>query len=333
MKPAAILGWTGNGSLEDLAATSLRKLQADGADITTAAKSLVVRGRDPVAVARRLEYLPGVSWIAVGYEFGTSQECLARLALLASRYLDSGSSFRVGVEAANGARREGDLLMEATSTILKSVKGARVDEKGPAAQFRITEAGSRGACGVQLREGAGGAPTSKETTAHCLVSGGYHSAVTAWMAALSGFSLTLVHARDDDESLRQVARLYAELSRRMDASSLELNVLEGEGSPGDRVAAWLRGAKGEVFAGVHFGCRGATRARSLRRFPKVLFPLLLLQEAEIRSRLVSLGIREKASDRVATLSFSRRGAAFRVKRFGGREADQNSVLDSILAQP
>jgi len=41
-------------------------------------------------------------------------------------------------------------------------------------------------------------PTSRGNRVHCLVSGGYHSSVVSWMAALSGFSLTLVHARADD---------------------------------------------------------------------------------------------------------------------------------------
>ena len=52
----------------------------------------------------------------------------------------------------------------------------------------------------------------------CLVSGGERSSALAWMAALSGFSLRLVHSRTDEAALRHVARLYSELSFRMDAA-------------------------------------------------------------------------------------------------------------------
>jgi hypothetical protein len=331
LKTAAIVGWTGNGSLDDLSRTALGKLPSDGAEVTSAARSLTVRGEDPIAVARKLAHLPGVRWIAAGYQFKGLDECLSRLRLLATRYLGGDSSFAVGVEVEGSGKEEGDVLMEATSTLLRSARGSRVDEKNPDVMFRVIMVRGSGACGVQLREGAGGVPTSREMKASCLVSGGYHSAVAAWMAANSGFSLTLVHARDDDGSLRQVARLYAELSQRIDPSSLRLEVLQGRDTAGDRVAAWLRSAEGEVFAGVHPECRGTAGMDMLRRYPSVLFPLLFLQEGEIRSRLDSLGLKGTTTDREAGLKLSNRRARFTVKTFGGREADQNAVLDSILA--
>ncbi len=331
MKPAAIVGWTGNGSLDDLARTALGKLPGSGAGVTKEAGSLMISGEDPIVVARRLAHLPGVAWVAVGFEFDNSAGLLSRLGTLAVRYLEPGASFKVSVEAEASGREEGDVLMEATSALLKAAKGARVDERNPSVWFRLMMAKDGGACGVQLREGVGGVPTARAMKAACLVSGGYHSAVTAWMAALSGYSLTLVHARDDDESLRQVARLYAELSTRMDSSSLALEVLEGQGPAGDRVATWLGAFRGEAFTGVHPECRGMAGLRLLRPYQSALFPMLLLQEGEVRTRFDELGLRGKPTDRVARLKFSRRKASYRVKRFSGREADQNAVLDSISA--
>jgi hypothetical protein len=330
LKPAAIVGWTGNGALDDLARTALAKLPAE-VEMTRAAGSLMVRGEDPVVVARRLAHLPGTSWIAVGYQFDGLAACLSNLAILAKRYLGVGASFKVSAEVEESGKEEGDVLIEATSTLLKAAKGTHVDEKDPEVWFRVVMVKDVGVCGVQLREGDGGVPTSRKTNATCLVSGGYHSAVTAWMAALSGFSLTLVHARDDDESLRQAARLYAELSHRMDPSSLRLEVLESKSPAGDRVLAWLKTAGGDVFTGVHPECRGMAGMELLRRYPSALFPLLLLQEGEIRATLDGLNIRGKTADRAATLSASKgKKEKFSVKTFGGREADQNEVLDSIL---
>lgn len=294
-------------------------------------RSLLIKGADPISVAGRLAHLPGVSWVSVGYEFYDLQACMSRLSTLAGRYLERGGSFRVGVEVERSEKQEGDVLMESTSTLLKAIKGSRVDEKNPQVQFRVTMVNDRGGCGVQLREGSGGVPTSTRMRATCLVSGGYHSAVTAWMAALSGYSLSLVHARDDDESLRQVARLYAELSRRIDATNLSLEVLDGSGLPGDRLAAWLGTAGGEVFAGVHPECRGNGSMAILRRHPSVLFPILLIQEDEIRALYKSLGLAGKPTDRAPRLRVSGGRIRYTVKSFGGRESDQNGVLDSILA--
>lgn len=330
MKSAAIVGWTGNGSLSDLERTALRKLGTEGAAVTPGTRSLVVRGTDPVSAARRLAHLPGVSWIAVGYEFEDPAECLGRLSTLAARYLEKGASFKIGVEVEDGGKEEGDVLMEATSTLLKGTKGTHVDERSPDLSFRVIMVRGRGACGVQLREGVGGVPTSTKMKAYCLASGGYHSSVTAWMAVLSGFSLTLVHARSEDESLRQVARLYAEISRRIDASSLELVTLDGDGTAGDRVAAWLKSAEGQVFSGVHPECRGPRGMELLERYPSVQFPLLLLQEGEVRSRLEALGIKGKTTDREASLAFTGKKVRLERKSFGGREADVNAVLDSLL---
>jgi len=307
------------------------KLALGEGAVTRGSKSLTVRGTDPVAVARKLAFLPGVSWIAAGYEFDDQAGCTARLMLLSERYLRPGSSFRLTAQVEQSEQEEGDILLDGIGTVLKSAKGTRVDEKHPDVTFRILMVRGKGVVGVELKEGPGGVPTSRSAKASCLVSGGYHSTVAAWMAALSGFSVTLVHARADDESLRQVARLYAELSRRLDPSSLELQVLDGAGSPGERLATWLDGAPGDIIAGVHPECRGGRARAVLRSHPSVLLPLLLLQEDEVKVKLDSLGIKVKGVDKSATLTVAGKKMPYIIRRLGGKEADINGVLDGLLS--
>jgi len=329
VKTAAIVAWSGNGDFVDLQRSVSSKLLPDGGSITTGSKSLTVSKSDPVTVARRLAYLPGISWIAVGYDFATPAGCMADLAVLAKKYLRAGSSFGLTAQVEDSSQEEGDILLDGNGALLKSVKGTRIDERKPDVTFRVVMVRDKGAAGVELRRGPGGVPTSKSMKAFCLVSGGYHSAVVAWMSALSGFSLTLVHARADDESLRQVARLYSELSRRLDPSSIGLHVLDGGGSPGDRLASWLDATKGDVMAGIHPECRGRRSRAVLKDYPAVLMPLLLLQEDEVRAKLQSLGIKVKGVDKAPTLTMSGK-TPFVVRHFAGKESDINGVLDGLL---
>jgi adenylyl- and sulfurtransferase ThiI len=330
VKTAAIVGWSGNGSLPDLDRSVSSKLGLGRGLVSRGSRSLSVEGEDPVAVARKLAHMPGTEWVAVGYEFIDQAGCDSALKVLAERYLQPGSSFRLAATVEESGREEGDILLDGNGTILKAVKKSRVDEKRPDVTFRIVMVRDKGAVGVQLREGPGGVPTDRRAKAWCLVSGGYHSAVAAWMAALSGYSVTLVHARTDDESLRQVARLYAELSHRADAKSIALEVLDGEGSAGERLAAWLGSAKGDVFAGVHPVCRGRASREVLRAYPMVLLPLLFVPEEEILGELQSLGIKTKQKDGTATLEISGKAVPFVLRRYGGKESDINGVLDGIL---
>jgi len=331
VKTAAIVGWSGYGELSDLERTVSSKLSLAAGDVIVGSMSLTVPKADPVGVARKLAYLPGVDWVAAGYEFDGEAGLAARLQLLAKRYLRRDSTFKLTAQVEQSDRKEGDILLDGNGAILKSVTGTRVDEKSPDVTFRILEVKGEGAVGVQLKEGPRGVPTSRGLRAACLVSGGYHSAVTAWMAALSGYTVTLVHARADDESLRQVARLYAELSRRIDAASLKLEVLDGAGAPGERLSAWLDSAKGDILSGVHPECRGKGARQVLDRYPSVLTPLLLLQEDEVRRRLDSLGIKLKAVDASPTVSLTGKKARYVIRRFGGVEADINGVIDGILS--
>jgi hypothetical protein len=331
VKTAAIVGWSGYGELSNLEQTVLSKLSLAAGAVVTGSMSLTVPKADPVAVARRLAYLPGVDWVAVGYEFEGQGGLASKLQLLAKRYLHRDSTFKLTAQVEKGDQEEGDILLDGNGTILKSATGTRVDEKNPDVTFRILQARGRGAVGVQLKEGPRGVPTSRSLRAVCLVSGGYHSAVTAWMAALSGYSVTLLHARADDESLRQVARLYAELSKRVDAASLKLEVLDGAGKPGERLSAWLDSAKGDILAGAHPECRGNSAREVFKRFPSVIAPLLLLQEDEVRRRLDSLGIKVKTIDSSPTLTLAGRKSPYVNRRFGGVEADINGVMDRILS--
>ncbi len=131
-----------------------------------------------------------------------------------------------------------------------------MDERKPHVRFRVCVEGTKGACGAEIRAGPGGLPTSEEWVS-CLVSGGERSSAMAWMAALSGFSLRLVHSRTDEASLRQVARLYSELSFRMDPRCLELVVLDGGKDAYARIGGWLRDHKGAAFAGLRPGSSDA----------------------------------------------------------------------------
>ncbi len=330
MSTAALVGWSGNGDLDDLHRTAASKLALRRQAVGRSGRSLIVENDDPVAVARRLAHLPGVDWIAVGYAFEGRGALTAHLRFLAGRYLKEGSTFRLDAQVERSGQEEGDVLLDGNGSVLKAVKGTRVDERRPDVTFRIVMAADRGVVGVQLKKGPGGVPTSRKVKVFCLVSGGYHSAVVAWLAVLSGYSVTLVHSRADDESLRQAARLYAELSRRADAGSISLEVLEGDGSPGGRVAAWLEGKKGATLVGVHPECRGLEVAKKFRAYPLVSLPLLLLQEDEVRSKLDRLGLRRKDLDAKADLSLTAKSPAYVVKSYGGKESDINGVLDGIL---
>jgi hypothetical protein len=330
VKTAALVGWSGNGELDDLHRTVARKLGLKRGAVERSAKALIVEKEDPVAVARKLAHLPGAEWIAVGYSFEGTVALTSSLRSLAKRYLRAGSGFRLAARVERSSQEEGDVLLEGNGTVLKSVKDSKVDERQPDVTFRIAMVADRGVVGAQLKKGPGGVPTSTRARVFCLVSGGYHSSVMAWMSVLSGYSVTLIHARTDDESLRQVGRLYAELSKRSDPGSLSLEVLDGEGSPGSRVQAWLATGPGPTMAGIHPECRGLKAAGKFASHSFVSLPIILLQEEEVTSKLESLGVRKKGIDEEAALSLGQGSSRYTVKRYGGKEADVNGVLDSIL---
>ena len=186
-----------------------------------------------------------------------------------------------------------------------------------------------GACGAEIRAGPGGSPTGSEW-ASCLVSGGERSSSLAWMAALSGFSIRLVHSRTDEIALRQVGKLYSELSFRMDPRCLELVVLEGRDGPTGRIGGWLRGHKGVAFAGLRPERLEGTTGLA-ERFPNLVLPLLLFQDEAVGAVYRSLGIGRAAGAKGEgfTLKNLKGSGAYTESKFGGARADSNTVIDAI----
>ncbi len=330
LKPVAMVGWSGAGKFEDLERTAVRKLRARRKNADRIGDALLVTTDDPVSVASRLALLPGVAWISVGYRFSGTQSYLETLELLAKRYLSKGKTFKIAAQVAGSKHTAGDTILEGNSSLLSSIPGARVDERRPQVKFRVSIQGGSGACGAEIRAGPGGAPTGGEWVS-CLVSGGERSSALAWMTALSGFSLRLVHARSDEVALRHVAKLYSELSFRMDAGCLELVVLEGEKNPMGRIGKWLGDAKGATFAGTRPE-RPAALVELAKRFPNLVLPLILVQDDVIKAHYASLGVGRTAKGGEGsgmTLKALEAGSPYTEKRFGGIQADSNTVIDTL----
>jgi hypothetical protein len=330
LKPAAIVGWSGAGRLEDIERTVVHKLALRRSDAERIGGTLLVSSKDPVAIARSLSLLPGVSWIAVGFRFSGTEGYLRDLQLLATRYLPKGGKFRISAQVTASGQTAGDVVLAGNSALLSSTPGAKVDESRPRVRFRVSIEGRRGACGAEIRAGPGGVP-SGSTWVACLVSGGERSSAMAWMAALAGFSIRLVHSRADEYALRQVARLYSELSHRMDPRCLELVVLDGGKNPFGRIGGWLRDHKGAAFAGMRLQSSGSS-ADLAKRFPNLALPLVLVQDEAVSSTYRSLGIgRTSKADRGAALTLGTledRGK-YSERRYGGVQADSNAVIDAM----
>ncbi len=329
MKAVAIVGWSGSGSFEDLERTVLGKLSAREGDVERIGDALLVAADDPVAVARSLTFLPGVSWIAVGSRF-RGGGYLKNLELIAKRYLSRGATFKISAQVVASKETAGDAVLSGNSELLSSIPGARVDERRPRVRFRVCVEGARGACGVEIREGPGGVPTGGDWVA-CLVSGGERSSAMAWMAALSGFSLRLVHSSMDEAALRRVARLYSELSFRIDPRCLELVLLDGGNDPYGRIGGWLRDHRLPAFAGLR-PVRPDALTGFAGRFPNLSLPLVLVQDDEVARvyRSLGLGRASKASGGggLTPRALDATGK-YSERRFGGLQADSNAVIDAM----
>jgi hypothetical protein len=318
---ATVIGWTGEGNLDQLGASISRALlQAKvKGTVKRSGGSVLVEGPEPAGVTSMFRKMPGVQWIAVGLAASSFKELASASALLAKRYLKRGDRFSVGADVSGGVA-EADVGGAVASAALEAVKGARIDEQKPKIRFRATYDGSKGAVGVELSDGPGGAPTGTDG-ATCLTSGGRHSSVLCWMALLSGYRVRMVHAKVDDGSLKAVARLYAELSHRVDPSGLHLDVLGG-GDAAPLLKGYMRGAKGPVFGGFHSTCSGFPVA--LRG--KVGAPLYLLPEESFVREYEGLSLKEYDSE----LRWgARRDARPKITSFGGIRADINQVLDGL----
>jgi adenylyl- and sulfurtransferase ThiI len=281
-------------------------------------KSIVIEGREPIGVAAMLGHTPGVSWIAAGLVSRSFKELLKDSATLAKVYLKRRNKFSVEAEG-NGGVEKSDVEGAVTSKILESVKGARASREGRAIRFRAALDGSKGVVGVEVASGPGGAPTGDEGVV-CLVSGGLHSSVVAWMCLLNGYKVTLVHAELNQRSVLEAARLYSELSHRTYPRGLELQVLKGKSPPGElnRVA---RSSKLPVFGGFH---RGAPGPKFLGG--RVVSPLYVLSEERFESEFEALSLQGyDAKMKWDNLV----GGDMKVKSFGGVTADVSEVVDGL----
>jgi hypothetical protein len=330
LKAVAMVGWSGAGRFENLERTVAGKLSAREGDFDRIGDALLVETDDPVAVARSLTFLPGVAWIAVGYRFTGTGNYLKNLELIAKRYLSKGRSFKISARVVSSKQTAGDAVLSGNSELLSSVPGARVDERKPHVRFRVCIEGARGACGTEIRAGPGGVPTGGDWVS-CLVSGGERSSALAWMAALSGFSLRLVHSSTDEAGLRRVAKLYSELSFRMDPRCLELVLLYGGDDPYGRIGGWLRNHKEPAFTGLNAG-RPDVLTGLAELFPNLSLPLVLVQEDEVARVYRSLGLgrsRKRSGGGGLTLKALGGPSKYSEQRFGGVQADTNAVIDAM----
>ena len=289
------------------------------AHVWSLGKSLVVEGAEPMGAAALVDHMPGIAWIAAGETVGSDRELAVASGEIARKFLRKGGKFRVKAEG-TGRVAGADLSGMVTSGILDGVKGARVSEDGARVTFRAAFDGSKGVVGVEVREGPGGVPTGRNA-AVCLVSGGMHSSVLAWMAALVGYRVHLVHAKVDEESLRAVARLYSELSHRADPRSLGLEVLEGDCAV-ESLAKFASGADDPVFGG--FSGEGGELPERL--FGIVQAPLYLMPEEMFEAEFRSLAIKEY---RFRTDWKAKGNGTYTARRFGGVMSDVSGVLDGL----
>ena len=319
LKRSTILRWTGAGSLARLAGSVEHLLGAQGihGKVESVGKSLVIRGPEPITTAATVRRMPGIAWVAAGFAADSPSELTEASGRLARLYLKRGERFSVAAES-GGPGRASDAAGAVVSKILDSVKGVKVSESSRV-KFRVASDGARGAVGVEVSLGPGGAPTGDEEVS-CLVSGGAHSSVVAWFALVAGFRVRLVHARVDQESVLAAARLYSELSNRADPRGLSLEVLEG-GSTGGMVGRYLAGQRGRVFAGFH-----ATNGVLPKLRGGVTSPLFLMPEERFRVEFEALGI--KGYDAVADWSKKKR-SRFGSKAFSGGPASVSDVLDGL----
>lgn len=318
-REAAVLRWTGRGKAPDLVGTVgwVMKERGIRGIPRLLGRSVVVETPSPVHACAVFENTPGIAWTAAGFAAGSLAGATRAGAALARRYLSRGTRFSVLAESDGMA--SSDLAGAVTSAMLEAVKGARATREGPGTRFHAAGDGSDLVVGVELSAGPGGTATGGRAAA-CLVSGGLHSSVTAWHAALAGYRVDLVHAPTGEASLRAVARLYSEMSHRMDPRALTLTVVEGT-APWRGVVKFASGAKGPIYGGF----------TPHRRLPKGLegrveAPLALLTEEEFASQFRGLGLEDRSD--TARWSGGDDGR-YAVRRFGGRASGVSEVLDGL----
>lgn len=283
------------------------------------ASSVVVEGPAPTEVADLFKNMPGVSWVAAGTRFNDFKELGDAGEWLGRRYLRRDRKFWVEAET-SGEQKPSDVSGALTSSVLDAVKRSRVSQSSPRVVFRATFDGTKGAVGVELVKGPGGTPTGDQG-AGCMVSGGKHSSVLVWEALLSGYKVTMVHAFVNDQSLRQVAKIYSEMSFRVDPRAIRLEVLRGP-DPANSIKEWAAKVDMPVFGGFHAGCSDLPPLLS----GSVTAPLYLLPEEKFDSEFAGLSIKGREG---AMMNWSAgSGGKAKVSTFRGR-ADVNQVLDGL----
>lgn len=305
------------------------KLEGVDSEIHAQGAAIRVDGGSPTKVADILTFMPGISWIAIGHYSRSAQGVFDEVARLARIYLKKKGTFAVRAETSSPKILESDIVGRACSVVFDAVPGARVDEDSPSVAFRValgpspSEGG--GVAGVEVRKGPGGIPTGG-TRGLCLVSGGMHSSVLAWYALLSGIRVELVHVFVNDESLREVARLYGELSHRVDPAAVGLRVIEGV-SAREAIRMLLDAReKRPIYAGFHCRCNDGQLVPGLPN--EVTSPLYLFPEDEFARELSSLGLR--GYDSRETWAPARRGNRRPLeRRIQGTRSDMHGVLDGL----
>ena len=326
MHGALIVRWTGRGRIENLNESVKAILKAEGrrGRVFRLGGSVIVEGVEPASVEGLLGRLPGVEWIAIGRSSNSLKGLAKEIGGLARTYARSGSRFAVRGESTDERVKPSDLVGAGTSAVLDAVSRSRVSEPSPQVVFRMAFDGGRGVAAVETSRGPGGSAIARET-ATCLVSGGKHSSVMAWTAMLSGYSVRLVHVEEGEESARAVARLYAELSHRVDPRRVELVVLRGKWSAG-AFASKSRRFGAPLFNGTHRGCGGGTR-RVIRGSHA---PLFLLPEEWFDQIFSDLGIQQYQGDRKSVES---QAGPPRVLRIGGVRSDAHGVMEVLKRSP
>ncbi len=194
--------------------------------------------------------------------------------------------------------------------------------------------GGRGACGVQLRLGAGGVPTSQAEKG--VLSG--LRRVPQLGHGLDGRPLGILgHARPREGRRRVPEAGRTALRRALDPDRRSVPAPRGPRRKGAcRATGWPDGwkARGEVFTGVHPECRGTAGLGKLRLYPSAVFPLLLLQEAEV-GRFGELGLLGRPADGQAQLRISGRRAELQSEAIlgGGGGPERGPRLHTLLVIP
>jgi hypothetical protein len=317
-----LVRWTGRGKVEDLASSVSAALRAEGlrARVEVLGGFVAVANQDPVHVSSLVRFMPGAAWVAVGHSFGAQDQMTREAKKFAAGYLKGTKTFSVRAESDGDGVAAVDLAGAVVSALLDALPEAKVDDRRPGAVFRALYSKGRWVFGAELWTGPGGVPSGDETV-HCLVSGGKHSSVVAWMALLAGYSVEMVHAEVGRGALVQVARLYAELSRRVDPSKLHLTLLRG-GLPADSIGQWLARSKGRFFAGTS-APRSAPRWLSERTES----PLYLLPEEAFSESLKTLSL--NSHDAKEAWEARHRSGRHSAVRFGGKRADMHEVLKAM----